>query len=108
MGRNTGTMVEELPENQQRKYGCRPRYPLWTAQRVLEQTLLGLDVLNRDGIFHSNNQPSNKLFLVRTLDNITEDVLGQDDETDAFAEPAKRKDINKNSWAPTYIVLSQL
>jgi serine/threonine protein kinase len=68
MGGTVASMVENLPRHREvrNRFTRDPlRYPKCMAKRILKHTLLGLDILHRQGIVHGDLQPGNLLFSTR-------------------------------------------
>ncbi|KAH7381550.1 kinase-like domain-containing protein [Pyrenochaeta sp. MPI-SDFR-AT-0127] len=105
MGTSAASLVEELPENKPKKYGKRQRYPKWIAKRILLHALHGLAFLHKNGVVHSDVQPSNLLFSIKNIELVEEDELKQDNASTAI--PLQRIDGKTDRWASTNLYIKQ-
>ena len=110
MGPTVASLVERIPQYEDRTFDTKIRYPKPMAKLILKHVLLGLAFLHGNGIVHADVQPGNLLFPIcnissTPLEDLQQDQSGRDQVS--TPEPLRRLDGAKDKWAPSYLFLSQ-
>lgn len=103
MGASVAAMIEELPQNEPKRFGHVSRYPKWMAKRVLTHMLRGIAFLHSRGVTHGDIQPGNLLFSTSGLDSVS--VAELEDDENSAVEALKRLDRKADKWAPRYVAI---